>query len=255
MKILFNKSFVLIFTCTILSTLLRCTNNQNDKSSYLTQKSTTIFNDTAIDYTRIITYDENTLIDTNSKTIEHLRNLGWYVIKINKSTDFFDELKLPSNNKIKQLVMITHSTIGRFGSYFNMSTICDFATQLKPMLAANAIVYLNGCNTGVECYNYKEYCEGISTAQRLSNLLNVTVYGTKGFMQGNFAVGNETCKRCKGTECYGINAKGKDVWSICKPKKDKCRCLLNKKLFYDKSLNEDIQSLNAINFMNENYAS
>lgn len=180
-----------------------------------------------IDSTKIITYDSDTHLNSCESCRQSLIQQGWYVIKIEESNLLFDAIKLSGNKKINTLVIVSHSTIGRFNTYFNMGSVCEFANTLREYLSDTAKVYLNGCNTGIESYSsYSNYCVGLSSAQRLVNLLgsNITVYGSKGFLQGSFPEQNERCDRCKGTECYGVDATLADVWSICKPNTDNCVC-------------------------------
>ena len=175
--------------------------------------------------TKILTYDTDTYIDTCNSCQRKIRDSGWNAIRIEQATGLFSRIRINNNNKISELDMVVHSIPGKFGNYFNMNSICVFADSLKEIINPKTVIYLNGCNTGVETFFY-DRCLGISSAQRLANLTGCTVYGSKGYLEGSYAENSEVCSRCIGNECPGeINASGHSVWRICQPSNDNCTCL------------------------------
>jgi hypothetical protein len=75
--------------------------------------------------------------------------------------------------------------------------------------SGNTAIYLDACNTGLRS------AYGGPIAQEVANGAGCTVYGTKGYMTGTFAEGNERCYASpNGLPPYpgGQDATGRNVW-------------------------------------------
>ncbi len=171
--------------------------------------------------TKILVYHKNTHLDTCGFCIKFVEKKGWKPILIERTSEFFTRITPINNQKISELVIVIHSIPGRLGNYFDLTDITDFARKLKPLIDSNTIIYLNGCNTGIKSYDYSD-CYGISNSQRLANLTQCTVFGSKGFLTGSFPESNEQCYDCDGTYCTGIRDSFSRVWKRCTTSVDNC---------------------------------
>jgi len=172
-------------------------------------------------FTKILTYDKDTHFNTCDRCINDIKCKGWKPIFIDETANFFTRINQNNNQKISELVIVVHSIPGKFGNYFDLTDISEFAKKLEPFIDSNTIIYLNGCNTGIKSYAYNN-CLGISNAQRLSNLTKCKVLGSRGFLHGSFAEGNEHCYQCDGSYCVGFTDSFSNVWTTCLPSTDNC---------------------------------
>lgn len=98
--------------------------------------------------------------------------------------------------------------------------VLEFGKNLAslPGFSAGTKVYLSACNTGMS-----DLLEPVCVAQSLSNVTGSPTFGTRGYMEGTFAEGNEVCRRSE-PYCHtwpnAVDAKGRDVWLEFGPEAD-----------------------------------
>lgn len=97
------------------------------------------------------------------------------------------------------------------------ASLPGFARGLSqlPGFSSNTVIYLDACNTGLT----SEF--GGPIAQEMANAAGCTVYGSKGYLRGTFAEGNEICYASLGSGVGAYpgsrDASARNVWIAFSP--------------------------------------
>lgn len=117
---------------------------------------------------------------------------GWVFTGYNNEPDHIAQIRRASGGAaIQALDFSCHANPSVFDHTFS-STALQFGRSLAglPGFSSSSAVYISGCNTG----NTSNFVS-VAIAQTVADGARCAVYGTKGYMVGTYAEGNEGCWR------------------------------------------------------------
>lgn len=149
------------------------------------------------------------------------RGHGWVYTGYNNESDHIAQIRRVSGGAAMQVLDFDcHGNPGVF-DHTDSNTALQFGRNLAqlPGFSANTAIYLDACNTGLVS-NFVS----VPIAQTVADGARCTVYGTKGYMTGTYAEGNEKCYR--GEEFNppldpypgAQAASGRSVWIAFRPR-------------------------------------
>ncbi len=141
---------------------------------------------------------------------------GWTYTGYNNESDHIAQIRRAGAGQGLQILDFDCHGNPTVFNHTNINTAAQFGRTLaqSPGFSPNTAIYLDACNTGLT----SSY--GGPIAQQVANGARCTVYGTKGYMTGTYAEGNERCyASSQGLPAYpgGQDATGRNVWIVFRP--------------------------------------
>ena len=142
---------------------------------------------------------------------------GWIYTGYNNESDHIAQIRrVGAGQPLEVLDFDCHGNPTVF-NHTNINTALQFGRTLAQStgFSANTAIYLDACNTGLTS------AYGGPIAQTVPDGARCTVYGTKGYMTGTYAEGNEHCYASTGglpPYTGAQDAVGRNVWIAFHPR-------------------------------------
>jgi hypothetical protein len=141
---------------------------------------------------------------------------GWIYVGYNDQGDHIAQIKIVSRGASLEVLDFDCHGAPTIFDHTNIGSAFSWARQLSFLagFSANTSIFLDACNTGLSSVY------GGPIAQIIANGAQCTTYGTKGYMTGTYAEGNERCyATVSGLPPYpgAKDAIGRNVWIAFHP--------------------------------------
>jgi hypothetical protein len=161
---------------------------------------------------------------------------GWIYTGYNNESDHIAQIRrVGGGQPLEILDFDCHGNPTVF-NHTNINTALQFGRTLSQStgFSANTAIYLDACNTGLT----SSY--GGPIAQTVADGARCTVYGTKGYMTGTCAEGNEHCYASpNGLPPYpgAQDAVGRNVWIAFRPRAREDAAVMDSEMIAASSIN------------------